>query len=335
MRSLRSPGMEKLPLSPAARDLYFEGRPGDPRLGEWVQRIDAPPEKKAGIESIVLFGNPDDEGVARNRGRRGAAGGPDSIRRHLYKMTPPADFAWEDRIALYDLGNLKTARDIRETHARTQIVAEALTRADSTVIALGGGNDFTAPGFTGFVRAQSFACGIVNIDPHLDVRPLEEGLPHSGTPYRQLIENGSVYGRDVVEFGARANRNSRAAWEFCRMHRIKVMPFEKLREGNLVVAFRRALALRCRSLAVSFDIDVCCDGEGSSAAPVLGFSAWEMVQLAAEAGKNPKVRYFEIVEVAPSLDSTERTSRIAAEMVYAFLRTRSALSTKKKGSRRG
>lgn len=32
--------------------------------------------------------------------------------------------------------------------------------------------------------------GIVNIDAHLDVRPLKENRTHSGSPFRQLLEEG-------------------------------------------------------------------------------------------------------------------------------------------------
>ncbi|MFM8315844.1 MAG: arginase family protein, partial [Deltaproteobacteria bacterium] len=57
-------------------------------------------------------------------------------------------------------------------------------------------------------------------------------------------------------------------------------------------------------------------------APVIGFSASELYTLAALAGSQLKVRFFEIAEVAPPLDTSERSSRIAAELLYAFLRSR-------------
>ena len=82
------------------------------------------------------------------------------------------------------------------------------------------------------------------------------------------------------------------------------------------------LAKRSDFVGVTFDMDCCHEGEGTSAAPVLGFSAGEMTRFAALAGASLKVRYLEIAEVAPPLDPAERTSRIAAEMIAAFLLAR-------------
>jgi formimidoylglutamase len=317
-------------LKPVSHELLFKGRPGDPRLGEWVKPVAAPPNSQ-GPHPIVLFGNPDDLGVLRNLGRAGAKGGPHAIRRHLYKMTPPADWDWSERIALYDLGNTVATDSIRETHRRTRETAEAIAYQGGTVLALGGGNDFTAPGFSGFRegRRRSGAkgnLGIINVDPHLDARELTDGLPHSGTPYRELIENGIVSGKDVVEFGCRRNRNSQAHWRYCEGEGMRLVPFEALREAKSPIEpFLRELKQlerRCPHLGVSIDIDSCPDGEGSSAAPVLGLSAWELTRIAAAAGSSLQVGFFEIAEVAPGLDPAERTARIAAEIVYAFLEAR-------------
>lgn len=39
------------------------------------------------------------------------------------------------------------------------------------------------------VRVPSAQIGVINIDAHLDVRPLKDGLAHSGSPFRQLLED--------------------------------------------------------------------------------------------------------------------------------------------------
>jgi formimidoylglutamase len=326
-------------ISPVTPELLFKGRPGDPRLGEWVLPVSEVPPAADRRHRVVLLGNPDDQGVRGNLGRAGAQYGPPSIRRHLYKMTPPADWEWEKQLALFDLGDIIVAENIRRTHERTRSAVRHIAEHGATVVALGGGNDFTAPGFSGFCegtqeRGIQGPCGIINIDPHLDVRELSDGVPHSGSPYRQLVEEQTVRGRDIVEFGARRNRNARAHWEYCRENGMRVVPFEELRQpSGVATCFRHELgqlARRCVQIGVSIDIDSCQDGEGSSAAPVLGLSAWELYQCAAAAGANGKVGFFEVVEVAPSLDPTERTSRISAELVYAFLESRARFVTKAK-----
>ena len=331
--------MKKLtvPLARQAtsQSLFFKGRPGDPRLGEWVTPLEnVTGIAKDKIAAIVIYGCPDDKGVQLNRGRPGAKEGPDSIRKCLYKMTLPMDFAWEKKIRLYDLGNVVPAEDILETHRRAFAFSSAIATQNATLIALGGGHDFAAPNFLGIMEASregraKAKFGLINVDPHLDVRPLENDRPHSGTAFRQILENKPSYllGKNFVQFGARANRNAREHFEYCEKRGVKILTFEMLKRKPLGIVKQfatelSALGKRCDTLGVTLDMDSCAEGEGVSAAPVLGFTAWELCEMARLAGASQNVRYLELAEVAPSLDNADRTSRISAEVVYAFLRGR-------------
>lgn len=324
-----------------SESLFFKGRPHDPRIGEWV--VSGPPlAANPQQEQVLLWGCPDDTGVLRNHGRAGAKLGPDNIRKHFYRMAMPMDLVWENALSLHDMGNLVPGNDIRETHERcSQSVGQFLS-PNSTLIALGGGHDFAAPNFSGFVESlqrhhpKAVRVGLVNIDPHLDVRELEDGLAHSGTPFRQLLESGVLHGRDLVAFGTKTNRNSRAHFKYCQSKAVTVHTIDHLRAKKQTIAklFRETLhnlGTQKTHLGVTFDMDACSDAEGTSAAPVLGFSTFEMCRMAELAGRHLKVRYFEIAEVAPPLDPFERSSRIAAEMIAYFLRGRAeALFSKKK-----
>ena len=313
-------------------ELFFKGRPGDPRLGEWVKvrtELCVPKEKP---ESIVLLGTPDDTGVIKNLGRAGAKEGPNSIRKHLYKMAQPMDLRWETLIELTDVGNTPISKSIVETHAQAQKLVTQISAQGHTIITLGGGHDVAAPHIMGFVEGRKQInprekTALINIDPHLDVRELEDGQPHSGTPFRQILESEAIAGESFVEFGARSNRNSRAHYDYVKKHNVLVMTWEslKVRPEPISEAFRHQLDRLARthhSIAVTLDLDSCSEAEGMSAAPVIGFSAAELYTLASLAGSQPKVTFFEIAEVAPALDPYERSSRIAAELIYAFLRSR-------------
>lgn len=316
--------------TPAPSELFFRGRPGDIRIGEWVTPCDTLGDKQRKHEA-VYFGYPDDQGVRRNRGRAGASGGPDSVRRHFYRMTLPADKPWEDKLALWDLGNSAVSAGLRETHSRAEAICKAVGMSARVGIAVGGGHDFAAPTFRGFASAAPKAkWGLINVDPHLDTREAEGDTPHSGNPFRFLIDEGALKGSDFVEFGARNNRNTRSAWKYCQDKKVNLFPLEEIRAKKTPVAslFQSALSklsTKCSRIGLTIDMDSCCDAEGVSAAPVLGFSAWELCCFAAAAGKNPRVAYLEIAEVAPGLDVEERSSRIAAEVIFAFLQARSRL----------
>jgi len=323
--------------------LLFKGRPGDPRLGEWVNASALIPTvisrpRKKNRENIVIWGCPDDTGVLLNRGRAGAKGGPDSIRKHLYKMTPPMDFRWEDKIQLWDYGNLVPTENLNETHRHCRQIAAAIIATGATLIVLGGGHDFAAPNFSGFVEGfplrggkEKRSFGLINVDPHLDVRERENGLPHSGTPFREILDSKILKGENLIQFGTRANRNARIHYEYCRQKKVTVLPLENLRENAKPITQQFELAMNRLSRqvafpAVTFDMDSCSEAEGVSAAPVLGFTAYELCKMAETAGQTAALRYFEIAEVAPALDNAERSSRIAAEMVFAFLRARASLA---------
>lgn len=55
---------------------------------------------------------------------------------------------------------------------------------------VGGGSDQSFPNAKALIAiAKEESIGVLNIDAHLDVRPLIEGtLSHSGSEFRQLLE---------------------------------------------------------------------------------------------------------------------------------------------------
>lgn len=320
---------------PPDPSLFFHGRPGDPRLGEWAKFTPDLERNTLHHEIFVLFGSCDDAGVTLNRGRAGAAGGPDAIRKHLYRMTPPFDLPWETLIGLVDAGNVTPGASLEETHSRSRQMAEAIAGLGYSIISLGGGHDFAAPHFLGMAagRQQSLqrkeTFGLLNVDPHLDVREAEDGQWHSGTPFRRILESGEIKGDHLVEFGARRNRNARDHLAYCRSRGTTVDLLEVAREvtGGLLGHFRRRLSdlsERSTCVALTIDMDSCDEAEGTSAPPVLGVRASELVAMASMAGSEPKVRLLDICEVAPALEAHDRAARIAAEIIYAFLYARAS-----------
>ncbi|VEL21701.1 unnamed protein product [Protopolystoma xenopodis] len=62
-------------------------------------------------------------------------------------------------------------------------------------VCLGGGNDQSWPNGAAWIehwrqcsRDSTCRFGVINVDAHLDVRPLCSEGGHSGSPFRQLIE---------------------------------------------------------------------------------------------------------------------------------------------------
>ena len=89
-------------------NLFFKKNdPNDARLGEIVSVSFESYEKS----EIVVLGCPQDEGIARNKGRIGAAFAPDAIRTQFYKLSNLGISA-----VIFDVGNTVIQKTLEETH---------------------------------------------------------------------------------------------------------------------------------------------------------------------------------------------------------------------------
>jgi formiminoglutamase len=316
-------------LNPLSPELFFKGRPGDLRLGEWVStkkptRQNIEPRKT----NVFIYGCPDDTGVRLNRGRSGSHDGPQEIRRAFYKMALPMDRSWEN-LHLVECGNIEISKDIIETHRNAFEAAEKIASLGGTTVLLGGGHDFAAPGFLGFAQGRknlktSETFGLINVDPHLDVRELEERRPNSGTSFRQILDSHVIQGRHLIEFGCRENRNSQSHFDYCEQMGVTLQTLQFLRHHshsveNLFKAGLASLSKKVDTSGLTLDMDCCSELTGTSAAQAIGFSLRELYEFAFLAGTHPQVKYFELAEVAPSLDPSGKTALGAAEVLYSFL----------------
>lgn len=61
---------------------------------------------------------------------------------------------------------------------------------EAVLYAIGGSNDQSYPNAKSLLNVfPNCKIGVINIDSHFDVRPLEEGKAHSGSPFRLLLED--------------------------------------------------------------------------------------------------------------------------------------------------
>jgi len=312
-------------LTPTNPQLLFKGRPGDVRFGEWVETRFP---DSTDSELISLFGCPDDQGIQINLGRPGARLGPDEIRRAFYKIAVPSGLGFEG-LKLIDVGNIRIISSLAETHELAFDTSKELSQKTSCVILLGGGHDFAAPGFLGAQAGLDAAIphsqwGLINIDPHLDVREFEAGRSHSGSSFRKIIDSGKLNPKHFVEFGCRKNRNTSAHFQFCEENGVTLIPLEDIHRSDqsapkLFQQTLKRLEKQVDHLAVSLDMDSCCEITGTSALCTVGFQVRDLIEMAFQIGSNPSTRYFEIAEVSPPLDPSGKTALVAAEILYSFL----------------
>jgi formiminoglutamase len=314
-------------LEPAARDLV-RGRddPDDLRLGDVVHRWDGgAPQLRAGQPALIGF--PCDLGVRRNGGRAGAALAPDRIRQFLYRLTACDAVAGIalDWLTVHDLGNVRLGRDLESGQQALGAVVAGALAAGAVPIVLGGGHETAFGHYLGYVAAGLNAA-IINIDAHLDVRPFPAG-GHSGSPFRQAFEHPSrplLPGRYVV-VGAQRQSVAKSHAEYVRRHsgRIHWLPVDGCVAG-LVQSVREELAnfeAQGSGIFLTVDADAFrqADVPGTSAPSPIGLDGAAWPDIAFQAGCSRAVRSLEVVEVNPSVDRDDQSSRWAALGIRQFL----------------
>ncbi|MBI3259312.1 MAG: formimidoylglutamase [Ignavibacteriae bacterium] len=300
----------------------------DLRLGDIITPL---PDSFTEISgAIVLLGVPQDEGVRRNGGRIGAAAAPDAIRKALYKFTPV--FHREDgltdisHLQIIDAGNIITAGiELEEIHKRQREVVCTFLRAGALPVVLGGGHDIAYPDGSALGdKGEPFS--VINVDAHTDVRPLIDGkYPHSGSGFRQLLEDKTLKLEEFYEFGIQSFAASKQHIEYVQNRGKSVVFYDEIRQKvNFEQSFTNALDKCTKSsnnVYVSFDMDAVASAyaPGVSAPAAIGFTADEICRAAEIAGGNSSVKLIDIAEVNPTFDIDGRTSKLAALVVAHYI----------------
>jgi formiminoglutamase len=300
-------------------------RADDPRLGEVVELW------RGDLEALrpgraVLIGFPQEEGVRRNHGRTGTAEAPHEIRQHLYRLTP-----WDSESGVdlrdhppLDLGDVRIAGGLEESQQALAEVVAAVLQAGAVPVVLGGGHETAFGHFLGYVAADR-PVGIINLDAHLDVRPCVNGLGHSGSPFRQVLEHPThpLAGSRYVCLGAQPHSVSRDHWRFAQQRGCTVRWCQEVRQ-SLEACFheecQRLAASQCQ-VYVSVDADVvrAADVPGVSAPNPSGLAGEEVLACSRQAGTTSQVSSIDLVEVNPRLDRDGESARWAALALWNFL----------------
>lgn len=293
-----------------------ETAPDDPRLGRLLGRRLGNGE----VPRAIILGFPSDEGVRRNGGRVGAAQGPGTIRSALYRLCPDArSEQFHDLIGrTCDLGDLEISGDVESDQRQLgQTLAPHLEQGVFAIL-LGGGHELSYGHFLAYALLGR-GVEILNWDAHADVRELVRGRSHSGSPFRQAIEDESGACRRYSVAGLQPHSVARAHLELVEKHGQAVWRDQVSRQT--IAALYQASAT---PMLVSFDLDAVCDSEapGVSAPNAGGLSSELWLEAAFAAGHSPSVQSADVVELNPVFDQDGRTARLAALTVWWLLKGR-------------
>ncbi|HJQ93068.1 MAG TPA: formimidoylglutamase [Candidatus Thermoplasmatota archaeon] len=292
--------------------------PDDPRFLDLF--VDRPADA-----SLLLAGVPYDGAVI---GRKGCKGGPTAIREAFRYLG-----GWDaDRRAslkglrIHDLGDVQPVEgDTLATHqAVLADLSKALARRQGLVV-LGGDNSLSYATFRALHEVHGGTWGVVVLDAHYDLRPYE-GQPSSGTPYRRILTEVAgkpVKGPNLVEVGIRPYANAPSLASFAKEHGVHVVPMGDVRSRGMDEVAEEALERAgdgVDHLFLSVDIDGLDQSIAPGcSAPGAGGLTFEEARLLVEAvAADKRCRGLDVVEVAPDLDPTGNTARVAAQLVAHF-----------------
>jgi formiminoglutamase len=289
----------------------------DPRLGHLVGQSSLSELTSDTVAAIIGF--PCDEGVRINGGCPGAAQAPGQIRHWLYRFTPAAN-EFDRHVELLrrcvDLGDVQCDTDVAANQQRLGEVVQQLLQRDIMPIVIGGGHETSFGHFLGYAMSGT-RVAIVNLDAHPDVRPLVDGHPHSGSPFRQALQHASGACDHYTVLGLMNHSVAKAHLDFLSSQQANWI----WKQDTDPESIRRAIEAPIVPVMVTMDMDVVDerDAPGVSAPNADGLPARIWLEAAFQFGCSPQVRSLDVVEVNPGADVQNRTCRLAALGIWRFL----------------
>ncbi|XOZ33127.1 formimidoylglutamase [Halomonadaceae bacterium KBTZ08] len=296
----------------------------EPDSDRWHQRIQ--PLEANSAPGTALLGFETDAGVARNKGRTGAAQGPDAIRQAL------APLAWHRDAPVYDGGNLACEGDELETaqNAMATRVAGTLDAGHQPVV-LGGGHEIAYASWSGLAQhlegsEQPPRVGIINLDAHFDLRNPDHGHS-SGTPFAQMARDCQSRGWSFQYacLGVSRASNTRALFDQAQALNVQIHEDRAFQGANMERILRELerFIVQCRHLYLSIDLDVlpAAEAPGVSAPAARGVPLAMLEPIIDRVRDSGRLRVADIAELNPAFDIDQRTARIAARLVHQLTLT--------------
>ena len=302
----------------------------------WYQRVnclsvDAPlPVLSKGEIGIVLIGYAVDEGVRLNKGRTGAAEGPSAIRAQLAKQPDHLP----ENVRIIDMGDVhhSTSKLFDTMMTLSNVVEEAQSMGYRTIV-LGGGHDVASGHYLGLhrsIRAKTadFTLGAVNFDAHLDLRPLGEGGPNSGTPF-SLIAMLNEQFKQPFKYccvGVQLQGNTTSLLERAKELGTKMIMLEEIESTskeleNFVHELSEQSSLNESEsnshLYITVDLDAFPSyiSPGVSAPGIDGLDYKQVKQQLINLVRTNKLLGFDVAECNPGFDIDSRTAKLGARLI--------------------
>jgi formiminoglutamase len=287
------------------------------RFHQMVALKDA--DKLTGNETAFnVVGFESDEGVRRNKGRTGAAKGPNEIKRALAKL--PYNIGTS---CIADVGNIRCeGENLEGAQSELGNVVTKLLQKSAKPIILGGGHETLYGHYLGVREylGADVSLGIINIDAHFDMR--DEQTPSSGTMFRQIMEQDKKAGYlclGIQEFGNTQSLFKTADAYGCSYVLEESIADNKFRETfEIIDTFAQKYDFIMLTLCM--DSIVSSEAPGVSAPSPFGLEPKTVRKLLRYIAAKENLTSFDISEVNPLVDESGKTVRLAALLVAEVMK---------------
>lgn len=258
----------------------------------------------------------------------GAAFAPGTIREALQSYTT---YSGENNLELtdeiIDFGDLSMhPTDIIGSQRRLyEGLSDILqTDAASNWFLLGGDHSVSYSSVKAF-QGKYGSIGVIQFDAHHDLRNTEDGGPTNGTPFRRLLEDEVITGTNLVQIGIRDFTNAKAYNDYALEQGITVYSMEDVNRESIESILTReieALSKRVDLIYISVDMDVL-DQAFAPGCPAIGPGGMDsrtLLQGIQIVAQHSMVKAMDIVEIDPTIDFRNMTSRVAAYVLLEFMK---------------
>ncbi|MBP1969763.1 formiminoglutamase [Virgibacillus natechei] len=257
----------------------------------------------------------------------GASFAPDTIRAALQSYTTYAgESGMELTDGILDFGDIyMNPTDVIGNQDR---IVEGLSDVFATDAAknwmlLGGDHSISYASIKAFAEKQTV--GVIQFDAHHDLRNTADGGPTNGTPFRRLLEDEIIDGEHLVQMGIRDFMNAAAYADYAMEHGVGVYTMGDVDAVGVTELLQREinrLAEKVDVIYLSIDMDVL-DQAYAPGCPAIGPGGMDSKTLldgVLFAAKQEKVRAMDVVEIDPTIDFRNMTSRVAAYVMLQFMK---------------
>lgn len=283
-----------------------------------------PEDLVAGKVDVAIVGAPLDMGS----GYRGAAGAPSAMRAmqgasrvDMYTMVNPSK-----ELNIVDYGDIAVdnmSTEVTVRHVRERVAEIARTGALPFIV--GGDHSLEYPNIAGLADVHGKnSFGVIHFDSHYDAGKASVHFITHGQPVYRAVKEGHVDPRNFIQIGLRGGWPGKDGFEWMRDNGMRYHTMPEIEKKGWQPVMEQALKEAReggKKLYISFDVDVLDPAfiPGTGTPVPGGLTMREAITIVRRLCAENEIVGFEIVEVAPMLDSTYRTVLNANFIMHACL----------------